>query len=72
MKAISITTVNSSIDTKLMVLNVSTVRAVHNPSNVCLQNSLLLSSATNGSSSVCKDSECFLGGIILAFKKSFK
>jgi hypothetical protein len=56
-----------------MVLNVSTVPSTANPSNVCLQNSLSFSSATNGSSSVVtSDSECFFGvGIVLAFLKDF-
>jgi hypothetical protein len=52
---------------KLMVLNMSIVPRTANPSDVCLQNSSSLSSATNGSSSVTSDSECFEGGIVSVF-----
>jgi hypothetical protein len=57
---------------KLMVLNMSIVPRTANPSDVFLQNSSSLSSATNGSSSVVSDSECFSeGGIVSGFLTGF-
>jgi hypothetical protein len=51
-----------------MVLNVS-VPSTANPSNVCLQNSLLFSALQMAPTVLTSDSECFLGRDCLTFKR---